>query len=94
MGFANHATESGPLDRTMIDSTHCKVHRAAASLLDRGISSRRIVRTKGGLNSKLHAVWDGAGRPVIFRLTEDQAAQMYPMLPEAETLMHTRVPLP
>jgi transposase len=46
-----------------------------------------------GLKSKLHAVCDGAGRPVIFILTEGQmsdhkgAALIYPMLPDAETLI-------
>jgi len=44
-------------------------------------------------NSKLHAVCDGAGRPVIFLLTEGQlgdhkgAAVIYPMLPDAETII-------
>ena len=56
----------------MIDSTHLKAHRTAASLLKRGIHPRFIGRTKGGLNSKLHAVCDGAGRSVIFLLTEGQ----------------------
>ena len=47
-------------------------------------------------NSKLHAVCDGAGRPVIFLLTEGQmsdhkgAALIYPMLPDAETLIADR----
>ena len=31
-----------------------------------GAVPRRIGRTKGGLNSKLHAVCDGKGRPIIF----------------------------
>ena len=35
--FANLAAESGPPDSVMIDSTHLKVHRTAASLLKRGI---------------------------------------------------------
>ena len=91
--FANLAAESGPPDRLMIDSTHLKVHRTAASLLKKGDSPRRIGRTKGGLNSKLHTVCDGIGRPVIFLLTEGQmsdhkgAALIYPMLPDAETLI-------
>lgn len=91
--FANLAAESGPPDRVMIDSTHLKAHRTAASLLKRGDSPRLIGRTKGGLNSKLHAVCDGAGRPVIFLLTEGQmsdhkgAALIYPVLPDAETLI-------
>ena len=33
---------------------------------------RRIGRTKGGLNSKLHAVCDGQGRPIIMLLSEGQ----------------------
>jgi transposase len=45
------------------------------------------------LNSKLHAVCDGIGRPIIFLLTEGQvsdhkgAAIIYPLLPKAHTLI-------
>jgi hypothetical protein len=39
----------------MIDATHLKAHRTASSLL-KGPVPRCIGRTKGGLNSKLHAV--------------------------------------
>jgi transposase len=91
--FANLAAESGPPDRVMIDSTHLKAHRTATSLLNRGIQPRLIGRTKGGLNSKLRAVCDGAGLPVIFLLTEGPmsgnkgADLIYPMLPDAETLI-------
>src|SRR5215210_1750598 len=66
------AAEGGPPDLLMIDSTHLKVHRTAASLLKGGDSPRCIGRTKGGLNSKLHAVCDGTGRPIILLLTEGQ----------------------
>ena len=38
----------------------------------RGDVPRRIGRTKGGLNSKLHVVCDGLGRPIILLLTEGQ----------------------
>src|SRR5450432_2795189 len=54
---------------------------------------RRIGRTKGGLNSKLHAVCDGQGRPLVMLLSEGQmsdykgAAQMLPALPKAKTLL-------
>lgn len=34
----------------MIDATHLKAHRTAASLLKKGDVPRRIGRTKGGLN--------------------------------------------
>ncbi len=45
--FAELARKAGKSDRLMIDATHLKAHRTAVS--------RRIGRTKGGLNSKLHA---------------------------------------
>ena len=38
----------------------------------KGDAPRRIGRTKGGLNAKLHAVCDDVGRPVILILTEGQ----------------------
>ena len=49
---------------------------------------RCIGRTKGGLNSKLHAIVDAAGRPVMMCLTEGQTSDhigariLYPTLPE------------
>src|SRR5690606_37661993 len=38
----------------------------------KGDVPRRIGRTKGGLNSKLHTVCDGDGRPIIMLLSEGQ----------------------
>ncbi len=38
----------------------------------KGDVPRRIGRTKGGLNSKLHTVCDGDGRPIIMVLSEGQ----------------------
>lgn len=38
----------------------------------KGDVPRRIGRTKGGLNSKLHTVCDGDGRPIILLLSEGQ----------------------
>jgi putative transposase len=35
--FASLAAEAGPPDRLMIDSTHLKAHRTAASLLKKGV---------------------------------------------------------
>ena len=57
--FAALAAKGGKPDQLMIDATHLKAHRRAASLLKKGAVPRRIGRTKGGLNSKLHAVYDG-----------------------------------
>ncbi len=58
----------------------------------KGSVPRRIGRTKGGLNSKLHAVCDGQGRPVIMLLSEGQmsdykgAALMIDALPVREAV--------
>jgi len=46
--FANLAAESGPPDRVMIDSTHLKAHRTAASLLKRGIHHVSSAARKAG----------------------------------------------
>ncbi|WP_296581757.1 hypothetical protein [Xanthobacter sp.] len=45
----------------MIDAPSLNAHRTAARLLEKGDIPRRIGRTKGGLNSKLHTVCDGDG---------------------------------
>lgn len=52
----------------------------------RGILPRHIGRTKGGLNTKLHAVCDGEGRPLAMCLTAGQTSDhigaklLYPAL--------------
>ena len=59
----------------------------------RGALSRCIGRTKGGLNSKLHAVCDGLGRPIIMLLTEGQMSDhkgaflLLSALPNAKELL-------
>ena len=53
-------------------------------------------RTKGELNSKLHAVCDGQGRPVVMMLSEGQmndqkgAGFLAPVLPPARELIAER----
>ena len=58
----------------MIDATYLKMHRTATSPRSKkgGPGDRRgrlIGRTKGGMNTKLHAVTDADGRPIRFLLT-------------------------
>ena len=54
---------------------------------------RRIGRTKGGLNSKLHVVCDGDGKLLVMPLSEGQmsdhpvAKLLYPNIPSADTLI-------
>jgi len=74
----------------MIDATHLKAHRTAASQRKQGAFPRCIGRTKGGLNTTLPAVCNGQGRPVILLVTEGRAsdhrssALMLPKLPPAK----------
>ena len=76
-------------------SRSTKAHGTASSLLKGGCSPR-YGGTKGGLNSKLHAVCDGRGWPVRLLLTEGQqndhkgAAALLPDLPPAAELIGDR----
>ncbi|MDP6259705.1 MAG: IS5 family transposase [Rhodospirillales bacterium] len=94
--FADLAAGKGVPEQLQIDATHLKAHRTAASLLKKGMFPRRIGRTKGGLNSKLHAVCDGMGRPVILLLSEGQmsdykgARLIVDALPSAKHLLADR----
>ena len=59
----------------------------------KGDVPRHIGRTKGGLNSKLHAVINENGKPIIMALTAGQVSDhigakiVYPALPSAKTLI-------
>ncbi|MFC3314883.1 IS5 family transposase [Falsigemmobacter intermedius] len=81
----------------MIDATYLKAHRTASSLRpQKGGRERLIGRTKGGLNTKLHALTDRDGRPLRFFLSAGQvsdytgAAAMLSSFPEAEFLLADR----
>jgi transposase len=91
--FAALTEAAGAPETAMIDSTHLKAHRTASSLLKKGLFPRCIGRTKGGLNSKLHAVCNDQGRPLILALTEGQtsdykgAALIFDRLPNTRALI-------
>jgi transposase len=59
----------------------------------KGVAPRRIGRTKGGLNSKLHALCDDKGRPIVLCLSEGQlsdhvgAKLIYPTMPNVKVLI-------
>ncbi|WP_156529608.1 IS5 family transposase [Marivivens sp. JLT3646] len=91
------ADQGGSTDTLMIDATHLKTHRTASSLgAKKGGRGRLIGRTKGGMNSKLHAVTDAAGRPLRMFLTAGQrsdyigARALLDGLPPAEHLLADR----
>ena len=80
-------------EEIMIDATHLKAHWTAASLVKRGVLPRFLGRTKGGLNSKLHVICDGQGRPLRMFLSAGQvsdyigAAALLSSMPQAKVLL-------
>lgn len=70
------SAQGGKPDQLMINATHLKAHRTAASLLKKGLFPRSIGRTRGGLNFKFqyrmrrqrHAVDHAAQRGTDERL--------------------------
>ncbi|MES3097480.1 IS5 family transposase [Sphingomonas aerolata] len=78
----------------MIDATYLKAHRTASSLrVKKGALGGLIGRTKGGMNTQLHAVTDAEGRPLSFFMTAGQvsdytgAAALLDDLPPAQWML-------
>ncbi|WP_144038974.1 IS5 family transposase [Gemmobacter megaterium] len=91
------AAEGSEQKTIMIDATYLKAHRTASSLRgEKGGRGRLIGRTKGGPNTKLHAVTDATGRPIRFFMTTGEvsdytgAAAMLSSLPTADWLLADR----
>lgn len=80
----------------MIDGTYLKAHRTASSLAVKKGLGRLIGGTKGGMNTKLHAVTDANGRPISLFMTAGQvgdytgAAALLDSLPKAQWLFGDR----
>ena len=55
----------------MLDATHLKTHRAAASLYEKGLFPD-VSDAPRRPELKLHAVCDGRGRPLVMLLSEGQ----------------------
>jgi transposase len=55
-----------------VDATHIKVHKDGANPCG-GQQGQCLGRTKGGLNTKIHALVDRVGKPVAIVLTAGQA---------------------
>ncbi|MFG1477005.1 IS5 family transposase [Xanthobacter agilis] len=68
----------------LADSTHVKAHRSAAGA-KRGEQRQAIGRSRGGRTTKIHALSDGKGRPLVLVLTPGQAAdiKMLPVMLDA-----------
>jgi len=59
----------------VLDATHVKVHCDGANPAG-GQSAQAMGRTKGGLNTKIHALVDNMGRPVAVVLTAGNEADI------------------
>ncbi|WP_155986291.1 IS5 family transposase [Novosphingobium resinovorum] len=91
------APQASERKTVMIDATYLKAHRTASSLaVKKGNAGRLIGRTKGGMNTKLHAVTDTNSRPISFFMTAGQvsdyigAAALLDELPKAQWLLADR----
>jgi transposase len=71
--FVTLAAASGPPAEVPIDSTDMKAHRSAGGGKG-GALAQAIGISRGGRNSKLHALTDGQGRPLRFLLTGGNVA--------------------
>ena len=90
--FASLAARGGKPDRLMIAAPPSEGTPHGGGPARKGVLPRRIGRTRGGLNSRLHAVCDGKGRPPVMLPGEGQrsgykgAALMPDALPGAKAL--------
>jgi len=80
----------------MIDATYLKAHRTATSMGVKKGRGRLIGRTKGDMNTKLHAVCDSHGRPPNIFVTAGQVSDyigahaLVGSLPKVEWLLGDR----
>jgi len=58
-----------------LDSTHVKLHRCASNPCG-GQASQAMGRTKGGMNTKIHAVVDRLGQPIRLLLSAGHEADI------------------
>ena len=88
------AADHSETKTVMIDATYLKAHRTATSMaVKKGGRGRLIGRTKGGMNTKLHAICDSQGRPLDLFITAGQvsnyigARALFGSLPEVDWLL-------
>jgi len=58
-----------------LDSTHVKVHKSGSNPAG-GQQSQALGRTRGGLNTKIHAAVDGRGNPAALLLSAGNVADV------------------
>ena len=80
----------GGMGLGMIDSTYIKVHRDGTNPAGGQEGQQAMSRTKGGLNTKLHAAVDGRSQPQALILTAGAEADVVhaPALLESVAAKH------
>ena len=71
------------MENLSIDSTSCKVHQSSNGEKTEG---KAVGRSKGGINTKLHAVVDGLGNPLAFLLSPGNDHDSKHAIPLLETV--------
>ena len=66
-GVFHALSEAADMENLSMDSTCVKVHESANG--GKKTADKAVVRTRGGLNTKIHAVVDGLGNPLEFLLS-------------------------
>src|ERR1700761_9491451 len=69
--FRELAGNGRSADMQMIDSTHVKAHRSAAG--GKGEKKQAVGRSRGGRNTKIHALADAKGRLIAILLSGGEA---------------------
>lgn len=89
--------EHGEQKTVMIDATYLKAHQTATSMAaEKRGRGRLIGRTKGGINTKLHAICDSRGRPLDLFVTAGQVSDyigdraLLSTLPDVDWLLGDR----
>jgi hypothetical protein len=81
--------DNGGAEKLMIDATHLKAHRTAASLFKKGALPRSIGRSRGGLTTKLQVVCE-AREAAATASERGQATEVLEQLPHARVLLADR----
>ncbi len=82
--FTALAAAGGPPAEVLFESTHVKAHRSAAGG-KRGALAQAIGVSRDGQKTEIHALSDGAGRPIGFLRTGGNAADA----PQAAVLLES-----
>jgi len=71
-----HVVRDPDLQQMLIDSTVVRAHPCAAGAEQSSAEAEALGRSRGGFGTKIHAVTDALGNPLVFVLTGGQASDI------------------